>query len=513
MKIHMVKSGDSMYTIAEKYGVTMEQLIAFNPQISNPDQIDVGMKVKIPSAGVHDGSPSMEHTHKHIVVQGDSLWKIAKAWGLPLKALVDANPQLKNPSVLLTGEVVYIPKQGSMDNPAMNPSATNMNASHSMNENPTVSQAPNMPNTANSLSPAYTPLPAVEPQPNVAAQPIAEVPTPKPAEQKMQFENNMPMFEKTNEESLNNHPPEPNKEMMNVYSSESLFMQYNVPAVEANTNVNNPPPAYQQPTWNAPEMPQWEPTSNKNNAAPVNAAPNYAAKPDCGCGCGGKSNVMPYANEMPYNVNTMPFNANAMPYSADTIPYNANAMPYSANDAPFNANTMSYNMNAMPDCSYPTPYSSSMPSYYVPQPMLAYSTQPQEQQAPMQFPVPPSAASPYGHMMPCYPMGTYGDMGYLHGMQTPYSPWMSPNENMSPNQSHAENSNNPAAFNEQMSGVLNTNVQETPSKKQAQVPRKPAGRTQQKQDSRTVLHEFLQKKSGQGASNRENKLNEPWMNR
>ena len=149
-----------MYKIAQQYGVKLEQLIAFNPQISNPDQIDVGMKVKIPSAEMHNGHSSSANVHKHVVVQGDTLWKIAKAWGLPLKALVDANPQLKNPSVLLTGEIVNIPKQGSMANPGMNISPANP-----MN---TVS----MPNMVNNVSPANTISPpshpiAVHPPENV----------------------------------------------------------------------------------------------------------------------------------------------------------------------------------------------------------------------------------------------------------------------------------------------------------------------------------------------------------
>ncbi|MFF2156196.1 LysM peptidoglycan-binding domain-containing protein [Paenibacillus chitinolyticus] len=44
--------------------------------------------------------------------QGDTLWKLSKAWGIPLKEMIEVNTQLKNPSVLMTGETVYIPKKG-----------------------------------------------------------------------------------------------------------------------------------------------------------------------------------------------------------------------------------------------------------------------------------------------------------------------------------------------------------------------------------------------------------------
>jgi len=109
VKIHVVKKGDTLYLIAKKYNVALEELIAANPEIANPDEIDVGMKIKIPMPA----NPAFEIMHQHTVQQGDTLWKLSKAWGIPLETLIKANPQLKNPNVLLTGEIVNIPKIGS----------------------------------------------------------------------------------------------------------------------------------------------------------------------------------------------------------------------------------------------------------------------------------------------------------------------------------------------------------------------------------------------------------------
>lgn len=39
---------------------------------------------------------------------------MSKAWGVTLKDMIDANPQLKNPNALLVGEVVNIPKVGGV---------------------------------------------------------------------------------------------------------------------------------------------------------------------------------------------------------------------------------------------------------------------------------------------------------------------------------------------------------------------------------------------------------------
>lgn len=108
MKIYTVKKGDTLSGIAAKHGVTVQDLLQYNPGIQNPDVIDVGMKIKIPKAKM----PAGDWVHQHKVVQGDTLWKLSKAWGVPLADLIKANPQLKNPNVLMTGEIVNIPKPG-----------------------------------------------------------------------------------------------------------------------------------------------------------------------------------------------------------------------------------------------------------------------------------------------------------------------------------------------------------------------------------------------------------------
>ncbi|MGM0879969.1 MAG: LysM peptidoglycan-binding domain-containing protein, partial [Bacillota bacterium] len=113
MKIHMVKKGDTLYFIAQKYNVSLEEILKLNPGITNPDAIDVGMKLKIPSSHT-GGSGGMDIMHQHVVKQGDTLWKLSKAWGVPLADMIKANPQLKNPNVLLTGEIVNIPKVGGV---------------------------------------------------------------------------------------------------------------------------------------------------------------------------------------------------------------------------------------------------------------------------------------------------------------------------------------------------------------------------------------------------------------
>ncbi|MDQ6418610.1 LysM peptidoglycan-binding domain-containing protein [Paenibacillus sp. LHD-117] len=110
MKIHLVKKGDTLYFIGQKYNVSIEEILSLNPGITNPDVLEVGMKLKIPTVQGQNGISGMEVMHQHVVKQGDTLWKLSKAWGVPLATMIYANPHLKNPNVLLTGEVVNIPK-------------------------------------------------------------------------------------------------------------------------------------------------------------------------------------------------------------------------------------------------------------------------------------------------------------------------------------------------------------------------------------------------------------------
>ncbi|MBD8069333.1 SafA/ExsA family spore coat assembly protein [Bacillus sp. PS06] len=53
MKIHIVQKGDTLWKISQKYGVDFEELKKLNSQLSNPDMIMPGMKIKIPSGNVH----------------------------------------------------------------------------------------------------------------------------------------------------------------------------------------------------------------------------------------------------------------------------------------------------------------------------------------------------------------------------------------------------------------------------------------------------------------------------
>lgn len=134
MKIHIVKAGETLYTLAKKYGLDLAKLLAANPDIADPDNVAVGQKVKIPLPPKPSVQPVGPVQHVHKVVQGDTLWKLAKQWNVPLADMIKANPHLKNPNVLMTGETVFIPAvpSGEPGTNAGEPGGTGMKAGESM---------------------------------------------------------------------------------------------------------------------------------------------------------------------------------------------------------------------------------------------------------------------------------------------------------------------------------------------------------------------------------------------
>lgn len=91
---YVVKPGDSLSIIATKYGITVQQLREAN-NITNSDLIFVGDLLVIPQV-------------RHTVRSGETVWAIAKRYGVSVEQIVAAN-QMDNPSKVAVGEILTIP--------------------------------------------------------------------------------------------------------------------------------------------------------------------------------------------------------------------------------------------------------------------------------------------------------------------------------------------------------------------------------------------------------------------
>ena len=107
--VYTVKSGDSMAKIAAKHGISVGALVRANPQVDDPRLIFPGQKLEIPGQPVSPSAPPTSFSDQYRVRSGDTLSKIARAFGVSLAALVAANPQIRDPDRIKVGQIIHVP--------------------------------------------------------------------------------------------------------------------------------------------------------------------------------------------------------------------------------------------------------------------------------------------------------------------------------------------------------------------------------------------------------------------
>lgn len=82
--VYTVKVGDSLYKIANTYNVSVDEIMRINSLTS--DLLSIGQKLKIPVVLDEDG----QYTN-YIVKSGDTLYSIAKRYGMTVSNLLEIN--------------------------------------------------------------------------------------------------------------------------------------------------------------------------------------------------------------------------------------------------------------------------------------------------------------------------------------------------------------------------------------------------------------------------------------
>lgn len=174
---YIVQPGDTLFTIAQRFNITLNEIIAANSQITNPDLIFPGQPITIPNAipqcpllrqgdrgpavrrlqlllrfarfnpGPIDGifGPRTQSTLEafqlsqkeleltgvadqetwtalgaecelrpevtsYTVRPGDTLFIIATRFNVSVNSLLQLNPQISDPNILMAGQVILIPR-------------------------------------------------------------------------------------------------------------------------------------------------------------------------------------------------------------------------------------------------------------------------------------------------------------------------------------------------------------------------------------------------------------------
>lgn len=120
--LYTVQSGDTLFSIALRFDVAANSLVAANT-IINPDNLSAGTELVIPGYQPNSGSTSggtagagsgasgaasSDNWATHVVRQGEGLYQIANQYGVEAQAIADAN-SMTDLNTLFVGQELIIP--------------------------------------------------------------------------------------------------------------------------------------------------------------------------------------------------------------------------------------------------------------------------------------------------------------------------------------------------------------------------------------------------------------------
>jgi murein DD-endopeptidase MepM/ murein hydrolase activator NlpD len=108
--VHTVKSGDNLWNISLKYGVSVEAIIEVN-NLRDKNLLSLSQELEIPAigGGVSNSNQKQEPIIvTYTVVKGDTLWSISRRYDLNMSTIISTN-NLKEISQLSVGQKLKLP--------------------------------------------------------------------------------------------------------------------------------------------------------------------------------------------------------------------------------------------------------------------------------------------------------------------------------------------------------------------------------------------------------------------
>lgn len=106
---YTVKTGDTLWTISQKTGLSIEEIISKN-NLKDPNNLYIGQKLDI-------GRTNNSNTNyiRYTVKTGDLLWKIAQNHNVEIQEIINLN-NMKSPYYIYIGQTLLIPSEGEENN-------------------------------------------------------------------------------------------------------------------------------------------------------------------------------------------------------------------------------------------------------------------------------------------------------------------------------------------------------------------------------------------------------------
>ena len=116
--IYVVARGDTLKSLANRFGSTVESILASNPSITNANVIYEGQRLTIYSgpSTPPPTTPPPASGNTYYAVKGDTLRKIAAKFNTTVDAILKVNPQIYNPNIIYVGQAISIPGQTQASN-------------------------------------------------------------------------------------------------------------------------------------------------------------------------------------------------------------------------------------------------------------------------------------------------------------------------------------------------------------------------------------------------------------
>jgi len=120
--LHRITSGETLYSISKKYNASVDAVKSANPEWAQG--LKVGQVLKVPSSILYVAptSSSLESTTTHAVATGETLYSIATKYSVSIDALKKANPGLT--SSISVGQALNIPTKGGPTTTTQKPTIT-----------------------------------------------------------------------------------------------------------------------------------------------------------------------------------------------------------------------------------------------------------------------------------------------------------------------------------------------------------------------------------------------------